>query len=939
MANDVFGQLNPRLSAEIDKQGFHTPTPIQKRSIPRILRGKSVLLIAPTGHGKTEAAFFPLINRLLEESETAQGVQFIWITPLRALNRDILQRLVRIAEELQIRVEVRHGDTPASTRRRQTLKPPQLFIITPETLQAILAGKRIREHLRNVNCVVIDEIHELASSKRGVQLMVGLERLRELTRVPFQRIGLSATIGNPEEIRDFVGGERKVSIIKSPVRKKFQFSLEYCPFSYGDEEKTPLDGPAERIWELVSKHSSTLIFCNERQTAEALALRLARLHHQESGVHHGSLSREARIEAEQRFKAGETPYLVCTSSLELGLDIGTVDLVIQYGSPRQVIRLVQRVGRAGHKLGRRAKGVIITTKFDDVCEGIVVGKNAVDGCLETPPIHYNALDIVAHQLVGLAIEYKNLTYDQATEIIKRASPYRTLEKEKIAQVREYLQKEGLISRDDVILRPRRKSYSYYFENLSVIPDIPHHRVINVATNRPVGRLDTGFAEEYGQTGNILVLRGRPWEVVKQDEESVYVTAIHQTQGRIPRWSGELIPVSKMIAEGVSTLWNQIAQNLDSPEALSYEIIVDNSAKEVQLNTIRKQIHSNFIPDNQTLIIEVGYELIVIHSSFGTRINQTLGRLLAALLTSQLGRDIVFHADQYRILFRFEHGGAYEIADALKEGFQTLHPNHIDELLELILLRSPYFARRFLHVARRFGVISRSASLRSSQLLRIMQYFTGTPIIEEALREFYVDKLDIDQTRVLLEKIQTNEISVTQLYSKKPSPFARQILARFGEFLEPEIPEAYILEQTKNRLLNRKVRLVCLHCGQWSSVRTIKHLDEHPKCKKCASRQIAGVFPTDELLQKAIKRHRAGMKLSPDEKKALRKGRENAEVVLNYGKPALIAMAGRGIGPTVVKRILAGSHERPESEFYRLILESEKQFIRTREWWAESKSDS
>jgi ATP-dependent Lhr-like helicase len=938
VANDVFGQLNSQLSAEITRQGFHKPTPIQKRSIPRILRGESVLLIAPTGHGKTEAAFLPRLHHILTSPPAKEGINLLWITPLRALNRDILRRLVLIANNLEIKADVRHGDTRASTRRRQMLEPPLILVTTPESLQAILTGKKIRETLRTIQCVVIDEIHELASSKRGVQLMVGLERLRELTKVPFQRIGLSATVGNPEEIRDFMGGEKKVGIIKSPAEKKFQFSLEYCPYSYGDEEKAPLDGPAERIWELVSKHSSTLIFCNERQTAEALALRLARLHQQESGVHHGSLSREARIDAEQRFKGGETPYLVCTSSLELGLDIGTVDLVIQYGSPRQVIRLVQRVGRAGHQLGRKAKGVILTTKFDDVCEGIVVGKNALDGCLETPPVHHNALDIVAHQLVGLAIEYKSLTYEQATELIKRAAPYQTLENEKIAQVRECLQKEGLISRDDVILRPRRKSYSYYFENLSVIPDIPHHRVINVATNRPVGRLDTGFAEEYGQTGNILVLRGRPWEVVKQDEESVYVTAIHQTKGRIPRWSGELIPVSKMVAEGVSTLWNHIAQNLDHPEALSYEITIDNSAKEVQLNTIRKQTQSDFIPDNRTLIIEVGYELIVIHSSFGTRINQTLGRLLAALLTSQLGRDIVFHADQYRILFRFERGGAYDIADALKEGFQSLDPNHMDELLELILLRSPYFARRFLHVARRFGVISKSANLGSSQLLRIMQYFTGTPIIDEALREFYVDKLDIDQTRALLEKIQTNEITVTQLYRKQPSPFARQILARFGEFLEPEIPEAYILEQTKNRLLNRKVRLVCLHCGQWSSVRTIKHLDERPQCKKCASKHVAGVFPTDEVLQKAIRRHRAGIKLSPEEKKALRKGRENAEVVLNYGKPAIIAMAGRGIGPTVVKRILAGSHERPESEFYRLILESEKQFIRTREWWAESKTD-
>ncbi len=935
---NVFSLLDPRIQRELKKLGFSKPTPIQESAFPRIFRNENLLLIAPTGHGKTEAAFLPRLHQILTNPPTEEGVYLLWISPLRALNRDILRRLVLIAQHLQISVEVRHGDTKPSTRRKQTLKPPQLFIITPETLQAILVGKRIREHLRNVRCVVIDEIHELAASKRGVQLMVALERLRELSKRPFQRIGLSATIGNPSEIRDFMGGEEKVRIIKSPATKEFRFRLEYCPFSYEDNDKSPLDGPAERIWELVKQHSSTLIFCNERQTAEALGLRLAKLHDNESGVHHGSLSREARIEAELKFKDGEVPYLVCTSSLELGLDIGTVDLVIQYGSPRQVIRLLQRVGRAGHQLDRESKGIIITTKFDDVCEGMIVAQNALSGCLETPPIHYNALDIIAHQLVGLAIEYKTLTYEKAIEIIRRAPPYRTLEVEKISHVIEFLQKERLISMDDVILRPRRKSYPYYFENLSVIPDTPHHRVINVATNRPIGRLDTGFAEEYGQTGNILVLRGRPWEVIKQDDEYVYVTAIQQTKGRIPRWSGELIPVSKMIVEGVSDLWNQFAENVTNSEPISFDIDTDEAAKEVQLKTIKKQLQSEFIPHKRTIIIEVGHELIVIHSCYGTRINETLGRLLAAILTSQLGREIAFHADQYRILFRFERGGGYSIGEALYEGLQSLESTHMDELLELILLRSPYFARRFLHVARRFGVISRSARLRSSQLLRIMQYFTGTPIIDEALREFYVDKLDIENTRALLDAIQSNEIKVKQIFRKSPSPFARQILARFGEFLEPETPEAYILEQTKKRLLNRKVRLVCLHCGQWSSVRTIKHINEHPQCKKCASRLIAGIFPTDELLQKAIRHKRAGMKLSPEEQKALRKGRENANVVLNYGKPALIAMAGRGIGPTVVKRILAGSHERPEGEFYRLILENEKQFIRTREWWAESKTE-
>ena len=934
--NNVFSLLDPLIQRELSKLGFNKPTPIQDRALKRVLQNENLLLIAPTGHGKTEAAFLPRLHHILTNPPAEKGVNLLWISPLRALNRDILRRLILIANNLKVRADVRHGDTRASTRRRQMLDPPSILVITPETLQAILTGKRIRETLRTIQCVIIDEAHEVAASKRGVQLMVALERLREITSSSFQRIGLSATVGNPEEIRSFIGGTETVEIIESPEKKEFQFHLEYHPFKYDKRLESPLDGPATRILDLVKEHKSTLIFCNERQTAEALALRMAKLRGEESGVHHGSLSRTARIEAEQNFKNGKIPYLVCTSSLELGLDIGSIDLVIQFGSPRQVIRLLQRVGRSGHTLEQESKGIILTSRFDDICESLAVVKEALKGHLETPPIHYNALDVCAHQLVGLAIEYKDMPFEQAIAIIKRATPFHNLDDTTFSLVIQSLQSEGLLAKDDITLRPRRKSYPYYFENLSVIPDIPYHRVVNLATNRPVGRLDTGFAEEHGQMGSILVLRGRPWEVVKQDEEQVYVTPVNQTKGRIPRWSGELIPVSQEIVGEVSRVWSYVLENLEAPQQLSFKINVQSEALDTLSDVIQKQHTEGFIPTTSKFYVEIGHELVVIHSCYGTRVNQTLGRILAALLTSQLGAEIAFHADQYRILFRFERGEGMTVGELICEGLKTVEPAHVEDLLELILLRSPYFARRFLHIARRFGAISRHATLGSRQLLRIMQYYTDTPLVEETLREFYVDKLDIEKTRVLLSLIQSGEVTVKQIYQKRPSPFARQILARFGEFLEPEIPEAYILEQTKNRLLNRKVRLVCMHCGQWTSVRTIKHLDEHPTCQKCGSRLIAGVFPTDELLEKAIRRHRAGQKMTPEEKRALRKGRENANVVLNYGKIALIAMAGRGIGPTVVKRILAGSHERTEKDFYRLILEEEKQFIRTREWWADTR---
>jgi ATP-dependent Lhr-like helicase len=307
---NVFSLLDPLIQKELSKLGFSKPTPIQELSLTRVLQNENLLLIAPTGHGKTEAAFLPRLHHILTNPPTKKGINLLWISPLRALNRDILRRLVLIANSLKVRADVRHGDTRASTRRRQMLDPPTILVITPETLQAILPGKRIRETLRTIQCVVIDEVHEVAASKRGVQLMVALERLREITGSSFQRIGLSATVGNPEEIRDFISGTETIDIIQSPVKKEFQFRLEYQPFKYDSALESPLDGPATRILDLVDEHTSTLVFCNERQTAEALALRLAKLRGFESGVHHGSLSRTARIEAEQNFKEGRLPYLV-----------------------------------------------------------------------------------------------------------------------------------------------------------------------------------------------------------------------------------------------------------------------------------------------------------------------------------------------------------------------------------------------------------------------------------------------------------------------------------------------------------------------------------------------------------------------------------------------------------------------------------------------------
>src|SRR3989441_2215671 len=387
MAPEAFALLSPSLKVLLQETGISTPTPPQVEAIPLIAQGDNVLIIAPTGSGKTEAALLPLIDRMIR-NKGRQGISLVYITPLRALNRDLLKRLQTWSNKLGFSVEIRTGDTQGKDRRRMAVKPPDLLITTPETLQAVLPGKRMREHLRHVRSVIVDEIHELAGDRRGVQLTVGLERLREICTNSFQKVGLSATVGNPEEIALFLGGNQPVKIVQIPLNKSTRYKVEYPPPAEEDRDlarrlyTTP--EAAARLTlvdDLVEAHDSTLIFVNSRVNAELLGSKFNMMD-RKIMVHHGSLPREERVRAEEAFKAGEIKGLVCTSTLELGIDIGSVDLVVQYMSPRQVSSLVQRVGRSGHALARTSHGVLVSVSTEDLLESVGVIELAKEGRLE-----------------------------------------------------------------------------------------------------------------------------------------------------------------------------------------------------------------------------------------------------------------------------------------------------------------------------------------------------------------------------------------------------------------------------------------------------------------------------------------------------------------------------------------------------------------------------
>jgi len=356
---------------------------IQELAIPKILSGKNTLIVAPTGAGKTEAAVVPVFSKILDikEREEVKGILAIYVTPLRALNRDLLDRLYWWCENLNISIAVRHGDTVQSERVRQSKKPPEFLITTPETLQVLFLGKRLREHLKSVRFVIIDELHELLDDKRGVQLSLGLERLVNFAG-EFQRIALSATIGDLDLAGRFIFGYRDFDIAYWYGIKRYDIEVFYPKITEEDLELSKKLGWSPKIvWslrvikEILDKHRSVLIFVNTREMAELLVSRFKKwLPDYPIEIHHSSLSREVRERNERLFKEGKLKAIIATSSLELGIDIGHVDAVIQYMSPRQVIRAIQRFGRAGHKLEEVSKGYIITMDPDDYAESLIIKK-------------------------------------------------------------------------------------------------------------------------------------------------------------------------------------------------------------------------------------------------------------------------------------------------------------------------------------------------------------------------------------------------------------------------------------------------------------------------------------------------------------------------------------------------------------------------------------
>ena len=942
--SSVFLMLDSKIQNLLNFYKIKIPTEPQIKAIPPILKGENVLLIAPTGLGKTESALLPIFHNFLKDkknhSDEEKGISILYITPLRALNRDMLRRTIEWGKELGIEIAVRHGDTTQSERARQSKKPPDMLITTPETFQILFIGKRLRQHLKCVRWVIVDEIHEFANDERGAQLAIGLERLFELTSEKghsFQRIGLSATVGSPNEVARFLGGIEKdkfrdVTILEVDVTKHIDIKVELPTVKksdYGISKKLSIEPSSfaslRRSKELIDDHVSTLLFINTRDGAEILASRFHQwVEELPIDVHHGSLSKIARVESEDNFKSGKLNSLICTSSLELGIDVGNTDFVLQYNSPREVKRILQRVGRSGHSIGKTSKGIILATSPEDLSESLVIARRALVGKIEACEVRQNPMSVLTNQIISITLENGKISPEKMLKIIKRSYSFHNLKLSVFNNILEQLrnQRSIWIDEENFIIK-RSNSRHYFLDNISMIPDEITYMVVDISTRKKIGKLDETFVLNYAFEGSNFILNGRSWTTVKREEKEILVSQAKEI-GTAPAWAGEDIPVPFEVAREVGKLRRLAADKL---ELKDYPCNKETLSKFLQL--IDNQKRQGFlIPDDKTITIDIEDRTVIINACFGTKVNETLGRMISAMLAQSLGESVGINSDPYRITI--ELPGRVP-ATKIKDILVSTKPESLWYLLNTILKNSMFIRGQLVHVARKFGAIKKDFDYRSVGARKLFTLFENSLIFNEAIDKIIWERMDIENTQKILTEIQNDKIKI---HIQKLSPIALAGFESIRGLMVPQRADRSILLALKKRLEESDISLICTNCNnKWNT--TVRRADDKPKCSNCGAIKIAVVRRHNRELAKILtKKDR-----TKEENKEAKRLHKNASLVLSYGKPALLTLVGRGIGPDTAARILRRYNisdleksEEHQIKFLRDILKAELTYARTRGFW-------
>ncbi len=862
--------FSPRTRAWFER-AFAAPTAAQARVWPAIAAGENVLVSAPTGSGKTLAAFLWALDRLSVEGSSAaqeapRSTRVVYVSPLKALAYDIERNLraplrgigaASSPEGEDVRVGIRTGDTPQRERAAMVRRPPDILVTTPESLYLILTSQA-RAMLSDVEAVIVDEIHAVAHSKRGSHLALTLERLEAQAGRPVQRIGLSATQNPLEEIGRFlVGPQRQVKIVDATgssaagTGKQLDLRIEVPVESMAEpdalaagEQRDPLEpvagGESTRgsIWpaiypkllELVQAHSSTIVFVNNRRSAERVALRLNELAASSregegeadiARAHHGSLAREERTKVEELLKAGELPCLVATSSLELGIDMGAVDLVIQIESPKSVARGLQRIGRAGHGVGEVSVGRIFPKFRGDLLECAVVARRMHEGLIEPTVVPRNALDVLAQQIVAIAVaaepaggaaagaraadgapEDTGVSVDELFALVTRTYSYSTLSRELLENVLDmldgrYPSKEFGELRARIVwdrlagtIRARKGSRQLAVANAGTIPDRGLYAV-TLPDGRRVGELDEEMVYE-ARPGQAFLLGASTWRIEEIGRDRVIVTPAPGAPGAVPFWKGDSVGRPKELGEAIGA-FSRWAVEQDA-EKLQRDYDLDERAAHNLIAYLQEQqAATRVLPSERTIVLErfrdeIGDWRLCILSPYGGRVHAAWGLALSARIHERYGLEAdAITSDDGIVLHLPDLDADADEAESLPSAAELilLEPDEVEEAVTAELGGSALFGARFRENAARALLIPRAypgrrtplwqQRLKAQNLLEVARRYEDFPIVLETYRECLKDVLDVPGLQELLRGLSTREISLVEVETQTASPFASSLL--------------------------------------------------------------------------------------------------------------------------------------------------------------------
>lgn len=935
--------LHPRVWELARARGIVDPTEIQTAAWPVLLAGAEALLVAPTGTGKTEAALLPLLGELLADPRPPIGI--LYITPLRALNRDLDGRLVGWMEALGMRAAVRHGDTPQKERVRQSSSPPDLLVTTPETLQLLLVGSQLRKGLHHLRAVIVDEIHELASNDRGAQLAVSLDRLDALTGRHIRRLGLSATIGNPREVASYLSPATEVKVVLAPAVKEFQVTVRppapaEASAALPPQLRTELkadDGLLAALLAVVEEvraHRSTLIFVNTRPTAESLAARLKRLAPElPLAVHHGSLSREVREETEERFRSGELRALVATSSLELGIDVGAADHVVQFGSPHQASRLLQRIGRSGHRRGAVSSGTVIALDDEDLEESLVLARRVLAREVEPVAIRPRNRLALAQQLIACLRAEKEVPADRILATLLASVPTRDLSMGEVRELAEYLERLGSMRREGGKFRPGRGTLQRFYATLSLIPEEKTYPLRDIGSRRVIGTLDERFVvtQVLANPSYTFLLHGTTWRVVEFREDELLVEAVQEI-GNEPRWAGEDIPVPFDVAQEIGRL-----RRVGDPT--SYP-----GTAETERRLLRRLLEVRALPafpSDQKVTVEVHGRMMVVGGCFGTRVNATLATILAGLATSKFGvrSDVLLIEPTWFVI-------GLPTLPAPSEGRTLLDvdPEAVPGLLDRLVPSGMEYRWTFTTVARKFGLLPLGADARQLRTLEpLLEASEATPLGEEALEKTLFERYDVDRAREVFRRVRSGELEV-ELVPPLPGSLGSRVLERLRWQQLGDVPPPTLIKAVRERLRKEPLLLLCVRCGFERTVTAEGWRSSGGSaCRICKGSLSAVVSPRREEELRVLRRYLKARKrrrpsgapstrpVSAEERKLMQAAYTTADLLATHGELALMALAARGVGPDTARRILAG-HHRSEDELLGDLLKAERKYAQTRAFW-------